>query len=34
MRVGDTWRFEHRLMIDFYSGDLSQHLLQDFDADA
>ena len=34
VRVGDTWRFEHRLMIDFYSGDLSQHLLQDFDADA
>jgi 3-phenylpropionate/cinnamic acid dioxygenase small subunit len=33
VRVGDTWQFEHRLMIDFYSGDLSQHLLQDFDAD-
>jgi 3-phenylpropionate/cinnamic acid dioxygenase small subunit len=29
-RVGDEWRFEHRLMLDFYSGDLSQHLLQDF----
>ena len=34
VRVGDAWQFEHRLMIDFYSGDLSQHLLQDFDADA
>jgi len=33
-RVGDMWQFEHRLMIDFYSGDLSQHLLQDFDAEA
>jgi 3-phenylpropionate/cinnamic acid dioxygenase small subunit len=33
-RVGDRWQFEHRLMIDFYSGDLSQHLLQDFDAEA
>jgi 3-phenylpropionate/cinnamic acid dioxygenase small subunit len=29
-RVGDQWVFEHRLMLDFYSGDLSQHLLQDF----
>lgn len=33
-RVGDTWQFEHRLMVDFYSGDLSQHLLQDFDTEA
>ena len=34
VRVDDTWQFDHRLMIDFYSGDLSQHLLQSFDPDA
>lgn len=30
-RVADVWQFEHRRMVDFYAGDLSQHLLQDFD---
>jgi len=30
-RVDGAWRWEHRHMLDFYNGDLSQHLLQPFD---
>lgn len=33
VRDGETWRFDHRLMLDFYVGDLSQHLLQEFAPD-
>lgn len=33
-RVDGEWRFEHRHMINEYTGDLSQHMLQPFSGSA